>query len=146
MKKKKLFGTLLMAFAISMGLTSCSKDDEGSTGIMIRMRNADNGKTKLDLYGGDWIINSANNFELYWCPADQIGEPQIASVGKVGGLQKVLNVPSSGWVYEIAVEPRAGYVIKFKNEYTRLWVEDWIVSTTGDIIGAVVYYEEDWKP
>lgn len=141
MKIKKWISICLLSLSIGILLTSCEKESEG---IMIRMRNADNGKTILSLVGGSWVISGANNFELYSF-GNPIYDPNIVKVGKYSGLQDVENIPSSGWAYSVAVEPKAGYIVKCGNSYSRLWVEDWIESTSGGIIGAIVYYEKEWQ-
>ena len=142
MKHTNLFKVLLMAIAISMGFSSCEKDDD--YGIMVRMRNQGNGSTHVSIFDEGMHINSSNNFVFYYY-YDGGGSNQIASVGKVSGLSKVKEIPSSGWTKKIAVEPRMGYVVRNNNRYARIWVKDWIEGTSGGIIGAIVYYEEDWR-
>ena len=49
-----------------------------------------------------------------------------------------------------AVEPGSGYVFKisdgYSDTYGRLYVVEWIVSTSGGIMGAKVKYQYPWKP
>lgn len=156
MKKTHLLKVMLMAMVVSLGFASCEKED-GSEGIMVRMSNADNGRTEIHTVGGRVFINSANNF---YVKDGAIGA--IASVGKVSGFSKIKKVPplniSGGWAQEVAVEPGMGYVvISYDSNGTivdengdtyvaaRIWVEDWIEGTSGGIIGAVVYYEYVWS-
>ena len=74
---------------------------------------------------------------------------RIASVGTKLGLSTIRNIPETGWVSEISVSPGTGYVVKIteneKSVYMRLYVKEWIESTEGGIIGAVVRYEDNWK-
>jgi len=160
MKKTRLLTVLFMAVAIGMGCTSCDKEDD-NTGIMIRMRNADNGKTTIDCVARVYI-DGDNNF----CTEEGVEVGcVIASVGKVSGLSKIKEMPplfnqhqTGSWAEKVAVEPGMGYVVLgpktngtiVLNEYgdtwaaSRIWVEDWIKNSSGGIIGAVVYYEYVW--
>lgn len=109
-------------------------DDGGFT-------NTNQGKVELN-------ISSSNNFILhgnysYYMSYD------IASIGSVTSLSTITNIPSSGWVKQIAVNPGTGYVIRYRGNgfgytYARLYVKDWLVSTGGGIIGATVIYQDKW--
>lgn len=116
--------------------------------------------TKLLLY-----LNQNNNFEFdeYYVYDDSYQNydgynspvSPIACVGPVKGLNKITSIPQSGWVDEMAAQPGNGYVIRNQlrhgnhgfNEfiYARVYVEDWLVSTTGGIIGVTLRYEDNWK-
>lgn len=107
----------------------------------------------------DLGIDAYNNFYLrqnsYYTT---LGSPKanatIASIGSVRGLSKIKQIPQSGWTDRLAVNPGNGYVIKFEGScesgtfchYARVYVEEWIESTSGGIIGAIVRYEGNWKP
>ncbi len=133
-----------MAMVIGIGFTSCEKDD-GSEGIELRMRNSDNGRDRIQLFNNRycWLwMTSSNNFYI-----SEIGE--ISCVGSVNSLGRIKKIPESGWVNEISVNPRKGYIIRLEFDgvinYARVYVEDWIESTGGGIIGAVIRYQDNWK-
>lgn len=153
---------------------ACTKDDDtrtnngGGTGTVI---NDDNTGIELNLSnsGNDIIsfttnyvdnygsintavcllkMTSSNNFVLEsnfsaWLDYD------IASVGQVSGLSSIYNIPTAGWVKQIAVSPGAGYVVRYKGNafgytYARIYVKDWMVNTDGGIMGATVIYQDWW--
>lgn len=92
---------------------------------------------------GDWVeVTESNNFSSW--------NGQIASVGKVKGIADIKSVPNSGWAKRTAIVPGNGYVAKAsydgKIAYGRFYVVDFITSTDGGIIGAIVKYQEDWQP
>lgn len=170
MKKKHLLGLLLMAMAVGVGFVSCERDD-GSEGIEFRMRNSDNGNDIISLlqvdtsyYIGETFVHekyrttlyltSSNNFKVIesWEIVSifyDTYDGHIACIGNVNSLSKIKTIPNSGWTSEVAVHPGQGYVIQNKHgdfcRYARLYVEDWIESTDGGIIGAVIRYQDNWK-
>lgn len=78
----------------------------------------------------------------------------IADVGKKGGLGDVIEKPTSGWTKSAAVIPGNGYVIRIKKSgelnstmpyyYGRVYVKQFINSTSGGIIGATIKYQFDF--
>lgn len=77
-----------------------------------------------------------------------IGE--ISNIGNVGNLSGITNIPTSGWVSQMAVMPGKGYVIRYRGfgfnyTYARVYVKDWILSTDGGIIGATIAYQDKWE-
>lgn len=99
--------------------------------VTLSLRDKDNGYTYL---GNIYITNE--NFSGYLC--------HFSSLGKVKGLGNVANIPTTGWVSQIAVKPGHGYVAYdgMRNKYYRIFVTDYIVSTLGGIIGAEIKYQE----
>lgn len=106
------------------------------------------GRFEGNTSNGVWVANTETPF---W---------SIASVGNVTGLGRINTIPETGWASEVAVHPGNGYVIRCKWDgeiysgtglyahfcrYARVYVEDWIESTSGGIIGAVIRYEDNWK-
>ena len=102
----------------------------------------------------DLGIDSYNNFYLrqnsnYITSGRPKANATIASIGSVRGLNKVNKIPQSGWTDRVAVNPGNGYVIRFEGScesgtfchYARVYVKEWIESTSGGIIGAIVRYE-----
>lgn len=130
--------------------TGCSKNDDPDNGgyikpdqnvadptgtIELSMRNANNGDTYLD----DLHIGKDDNFSG--------SGTFIASLGAVRGLGNVSSIPSAGWASKVAVTPGCGYVVynSYKDEYTRIYVVDYITSVTGGIMGADIKYQKPFK-
>lgn len=141
---------LLCIFSFAT-FSSCTKDNGGdnNTGIEFRMRNAANGWDAVDFGGAVALsISSSNNF---FFPEGGYSLADIASVGRVNSLSGITTIPNSGWCDEIAVHPGTGYVVRCRSNdtdsfhYGRVYVEEWIESTSGGIIGAVLWYEDKWK-
>lgn len=148
-----------MAIVIGFGFASCEKDD-GSEGIEFRMRNRDNGDDRISILGMDSAyhdmygyygtdvalgISVSNNFYV----SSWRSNCSITCVGSVSNIRRINRIPESGWANEVSVKPGNGYVIRHKNmnelcHYARVYVEDWIESTSGGIIGAVIRYQDDW--
>ena len=112
--------------------------------ITLKMRNSENGETKISFGGEHFYINSANNF---YSPYGS--SVQFCDMG-TKKLSAIKTVPTSGWAREVAVTPNHRYVIRsdiqgYEQKYLKLYVVDYITSTTGVIIGAEVQYCE-WTP
>ena len=154
----------LVAMTLGVAMTSCEKEEPNGSStdtplpgsITVKMRNEDNGNTKIyidDSHNAYLYIVSANNF---CCNIFRgLYDFEIASVGKVGGLGHITEVPSSGWSSEVSVFVGHGYVVRWRTgilvgteviyedyNYLRLFVHDEIVSTGGGIIGYTVSYIE----
>lgn len=157
---------LYMAFIVfaSFMLTACEKDNDyssagkgnGSTTngnipdpegtINVSMRNGD--KNTATIIGNDFYIGYDNNF------TNVDNDVAFVCVGKVNGLGNITGIPKKGWAKNVALEPGNGYIVHNKgynegydyntdnNFYYRLYVEDYILSTTGGIIGAKVKYQK----
>ncbi|MBR1549269.1 MAG: hypothetical protein IJ634_01360 [Bacteroidales bacterium] len=94
----------------------------------------------------EFAINKSNNFYLEHY---SIIKCEIARVGNVASMSSINSIPTSGWVQQIAVNPGTGYLIRYKGDgfgytYVRLYVKDWIVNTSGGIIGATIVYQDKW--
>lgn len=147
---KKIFSALLCG-AFVLSLTGCGDDEPAApeqnsgteispdanvpdpTGtIELAMRDEDNGKTWL---GSIYIENE--NFCSY-------GDVKFAGLGAVRGLGNVVNIPIVGWTTKVKVTPGNGYVAydAYSDKYYRIFVTDYIVNTSGGIIGADVKYQE----
>ena len=171
MKQLRTFMTLcLVAMTLGVAITSCEKEElnGGSTdtplpgSITVKMRNEDNGCTKIVFGISNVFINEANNFEVASVRGfdnndqEYREEIEIASVGKVNGLGGITTIPESGWIDEASVFVGHGYVVRWQRNdwgsdtdsnksdysYGRIFVHDEIVSTGGGIIGYTVSYIE----
>lgn len=145
----------LFALAILTCFYACSEDtsdgisvdpdkkvpDPAGT-IQLAMRNSDNGQTELD---NIYIENE--NFRGHE------GVHYFTSLGPVNGLGNVAHIPTSGWASSVAVIPGHGYVAYSAGDsywgtpqrWYRIYVTDYIVSTSGGIIGAKVKYQAPFK-
>ena len=158
--------SLFLLAAVTFLFPACEKNNssvDGSSGgedtsgmITLKMRNSDNSSTtEISVsggYGGYFYINSANNF------CSGYSGIQFCDMG-TKKLSAIKTVPTSGWAREVAVTPNHRYVIRYeytiwnsdlqRNEqkvaYLKLYVVDYITSTSGSIIGAEVQYCE-WTP
>ena len=101
----------------------------------------------LELDGDSYVIavNLANNFTVWKSWRIQLSDPMIVSVGSVKGIGAINAIPSSGWTSEIAARPGNGYIVHFRNEYIRMYVVDYMVDTSGGIMGVYVKYQRNWK-
>lgn len=102
----------------------------------------------IDEYWADGHFVSRSNSTTPQCC-----ESKILSVGDVSGLSEVNNVPSSGWSDHATVQVGHGYIIRSQStsfslitfrRYAKVYVESWVKGATGDIIGVVVQYENNW--
>lgn len=114
-------------------------DPEGT--IQLSMRDDDNGKTLLDN-----IYISDENFASYYrytTPEGPVLYVTFVSLGNMSGLANIKQIPTTGWASKVAVVPGNGYIAydNLTDSYYRLYVTDYIVSTTGGIIGADVKYQ-----
>ena len=154
--KTKWFIYLVVAL-FSFSFVACGDDDEGGT--------RDNPSTASDP-AGTIVANLANNSTVTFSVSESYGsKPQIrlnssnnlsmynseiVSVGSVNGLSSINKVPENGWSKEVAAIPGYGYIIQWRKSsstygYVRLYVVDWMTSTTGGIMGCTVKYQE-WTP
>ncbi len=155
---------LLLLATIGLLFPACEGNlndpDEYPEGVItLKMRNSDNGKTRLVLFGlvDCYIyITPANNF---YCYDYSVYSMEICDAG-AKKLSTVKNLPTTGWTKELAVIPGHCYVIKCIQDYWdqaiqdyrdgapkyyKLYVNDFIYSTSGGIIGAEIQYCE-WNP
>ena len=125
-------------------------DPEGT--IMLTMANTN----QLSAHGGVlmgppvergnscFCMDENNNFyggSYYGANCD------IANVGKVSGLGSIKTIPASGYVRETSAEIGHGHVIRAADgTYARLYVVEWVLNTSGGILGAKVKYQYPWAP
>lgn len=121
-------------------------DPDGT--ISLSMHNASNGGTMLD----DLSIGRDNNFHT-----DTYS--MIVDCGEISGLGNIQYIPNEGWAREVQVKPSHGYVLihyshmggsaqpEFQvKEVIRIYVQDWITNTMGEIIGADIKYQAPFNP
>lgn len=152
MKKNNLlnFLTIMMVMMLSFCFISCGGGDDEKENtesnqpippsttvsdpigtISLSMRNEINGNTKF----GKIYINSGNNFAGVY----------FTSLGTMKGLGEVSKIPTVGWASQVAVKPSTGYVAFSDGSFTRIYVEDYVLSSSGDVIGANIKYQEPFK-
>ena len=140
--------TMIMVAMLSIGFTSCGDDENENPDsgkpispstpvndpigtISLSMRNESNGKTKL----GDIYIDTGDNFTGAY----------FTSLGVVNGLGNVSTIPSTGWATRVAVKTGNEYVAAFGESFLRIYVEDYVVNASGEVIGAKIKYQEPFK-
>jgi len=74
------------------------------------------------------------------------GGGETVNIGAVHGLGNVTDKPGSGYTNNCLLQKGHGYVVRYKKSYNtpsdvtfyyaRFYVVDWVISTTGGIIGA----------
>lgn len=87
-------------------------------------------------------MDEANNF--YISPyKDGSYSGKIVSVGKVAGLGNITTVPAAGWKEKAVVDVSEGYVAinTYGDTYARIYVMDYMTSTTGGIMGTRIKYQ-----
>lgn len=147
--KKILWWSAMLVWGVAVcGFTACSDNDsDGGSGgtvpdpegtIVLQMPNDGS-----YYYLADYIelgLDAMNNFRI-------IGG-SIMSVGKVAGLGAIRNIPSGAkWGNSTVATPGYGYIMSPGDDsYVRLYVESYITSSGGTIIGAKVKYELGWTP
>ena len=152
--RNKFYPLFVIIISVLTTLSSCDKNDdtffneipdidnpfeilpdpEGT--IQLSMRDDDNGKTLLD----NIYISDENFASNYVWPGNTV---TFVSLGSMNGLANIKQIPTTGWASKVAVVPGNGYIAydNLTGSYYRLYVTDYIVSTTGGIIGADVKYQ-----
>ncbi len=161
--KTRWFIYLVVAL-FSFSFVACGDDDEGGTRDNPSTASDPAGTIIANLANNNWVnlpgggsirLNTSNNLEVY-----NNGSQEIVSVGSVNGLSSINKVPENGWSREVSAIPGYGYIIRcvksssydessktriYTYGYTRLYVVDWMTSTTGGIMGCTVKCQE-WTP
>lgn len=152
--RNKFYPLFVIIISVLTALSSCDKNDdtffneipdidnpfeilpdpEGT--IQLSMRDDDNGKTLLD----NIYISDENFASNYVWPGNTV---TFVSLGSMNGLANIKQIPTTGWASKVSVVPGNGYIAydRSKDSYYRLYVTNYIVSTTGGIIGADVKYQ-----
>ena len=144
---------MLVCFVIALfAFTTCGNDDDTSSSnksvpdpegtILVAMRNSNNGTTYVTPDG----CNS------YFCIYNDnfAGDFTFATIGKLSGLGNITSIPTNGWANQVAVLQGYGYVAKYEYQgqitYVRIYVDSYLTSTSGGIMGANVKYQSPFKP
>lgn len=112
-------------------------DPEGTVTVNIT-NNGRDGEVALPDLGVRLYIDEGNNFRLYYLSGNS---GTIVSLGAMKGLGNVVTVPIEGWSTSVAVVPGNGYVVRNNGNYARLYVDSYMTSTSGGIMGATVKYQ-----
>ena len=165
-KKNLLWSILIILFAsmFSVSLVSCGDDDDDNPNESTITENDPEGTILINLVNNDddvcideeWPymyvgMTPQNNIDTWY----QSG--QIVSVGKVKGISAIKKIPENGWAERCAATPGSGYVIRQLKrhpndhsrtegyKYCRVYLVDFITSTSGGIMGATIKYQL-WNP
>ena len=154
MSKKILFQLMAcMVVCLSACFSSCSKDDSDEFEPTENVSSQDpEGTIVLNMEGGasgnyykigelgEIHVDAANNFR-----GDDRNSYKIefVTIGKVDGLSKVNQIPTSGWAESAAVIPGTGYMMRYYSssysrenpQYVRIYVVDHLTSTYTDEMG-----------
>lgn len=112
-------------------------DPEGTVTVNIT-NNGRDGEVELPDLDVELYIDEGNNFRLHTAIYSR---SQIVSLGAMKGLGNVVTVPIEGWSSSVAVVPGNGYVVRNNGNYARLYVDSYMTSTSGGIMGATVKYQ-----
>lgn len=112
-------------------------DPEGTVTVNIT-NNGRDGEVALPDLGVRLYIDEGNNFRLYYLSGNS---GTIVSLGAMKGLGNVVTVPIEGWSTSVAVVPGNGYAVRNNGNYARLYVDSYMTSTSGGIMGATVKYQ-----
>lgn len=152
-----------MALLTATVFISCGKDEEVSDTsnsttsvpdpegtVLVSMRNESNERTLVDLfpesgYSPSLYIDKGNNFNC-------TGTMSFCVIGEVAGLGNIRSVPEQGWASKVSVLPGYGYVARVYSYssgdyfYARLYVIEYIVNTSKEILGARIKYQTPFFP
>ena len=154
----KTIWIILPLVLVSLCMISCGDDDEGGTredpvttadpeGTIVANLTNDLHYINFKPYSGLLGMNSANNLRT-----DQM---EIVSVGNVKGLSSITKIPENGWTNTTAAIPGYGYILRSEVKwdeasqkhlymYVRVYVVDYMKSTSGGIMGCTIKYHF-WK-
>lgn len=99
-------------------------------------------------------LNSSNNLEAR---SNGGWGSQIVSLGEVKNLSQIKKIPNSGWTNQVAAIPGYGYIYRTPHgfiysspepdiSYARIYVVDYLKTSSGEIVGVTIKYQENWVP
>ena len=163
MSKKILFQlmTCMTIVCLSACFSSCSKDDSDEFEPTENVSSQDpEGTIVLNMSSGasgnyyqigdlcEIHIDEANNFK-----GERYSGAKFVSVGLVSGLGKITQIPTSGWAESAAVVPGTGYVMRYGDQYARIYVVEYLGmtytdeqgNTYGQTTGATIKYQAPFQ-
>lgn len=161
---KKILSLLMacMVVCLCTCFSSCSKDDsddelEQTTNVSSQdpegtiVLNMSSGASGNYYQIGNLCeihIDEANNFK-----GERYSGAKFVSVGLVSGLGKITQIPTSGWAESAAVVPGTGYVMRYGDQYARIYVVEYLGmtytdeqgNTYGQTTGATIKYQAPFQ-
>lgn len=147
---------VLATATLTFTAVGCGEDDEptsgkNNTGEQLNPEGDPEGTVTVNIGNdgkeigiGNIDISMTDDNNFYSWPSE------LLSVGKVQGLSSVRNVVAAGWSNDVLVQPGYGYVLRSMSSnkyiYARLYVEDYVTTTSGGIMGAKVKYQYPFYP
>lgn len=150
---------VLAAAALAFAAVGCGEDDEptsgkNNTGEQLNPEGDPEGTVTVNI-GNDGKSMSLGDISIRMTEDNNFSTVSttdgLLSVGKVQGLSSVRNVSSVGWGSNVLVQPGYGYVLRELlrgsiYRYARLYVEDYVTTTSGGIMGAKIKYQYPFYP
>jgi hypothetical protein len=135
MLRKKRNYAVLSVIMLMIWTSGCHKDDDdsSSTSTTYKMKNANNGQTFL---GG--------NTSIYLDNDNCFTGGQFVDLGRISGLDDILNIPDTDWRLTMPITPEYGYVARYGADYYGIYVVAYLTdaSDASLITGAEVYYQK----
>ena len=136
-------------------------DPEGTIVVNIRNRNSvnsyyDSGAyAELNgiytrIYDNNEVYNGSEQLRIDEADNLYADHCNIVCIGKVNGLGDIRKIPQSGWAKKALVVPGYGYIVERWKEdnyiphCARIYVVDYMLDTSGGIIGATIKYQSPW--
>ncbi len=146
---------VLAAAALAFAAVGCGEDDEptsgkNNTGEQLNPEGDPEGTVTVNI-GNDGKSMNLGGISIRMTEDNNFSTTDgLLSVGKVQGLSSVRNVSSVGWGSNVLVQPGYGYVVRngswSRYKYARLYVEDYVTTTSGGIMGAKIKYQYPFYP
>lgn len=146
---------VLAAAALTFAAVGCGEDDEptsgkSNTGEQLNPEGDPEGTVTVNI-GNDGKAMNIGGISIRMTEDNNFAtSDKLLSVGKVQGLSSVRNVSAVGWSSYVLVQPGYGYVVRNESwsryKYARLYVEDYVTTTSGGIMGAKIKYQYPFYP
>lgn len=164
--KTNVFKKLVAVFCILLCTTfiSCEKTINENDPEDVIIVNMICNQTNIEIFSQNdnleimFYIDNANNFVSSGYVSSGSGHSgymiEFASVGQVSCISDIQYIPNGGWNGRLAVVPGNGYVVRkcfdehlqytTNYQYARIYVVDYLLNTSGEIIGATIKYQTPW--
>lgn len=148
---------VLAAAALAFAAVGCGEDDEptsgkSNTGEQLNPEGDPEGTVTVNI-GNDGKSMNIGDIDMSIRMTDDNNfstSSRLLSVGKVQGLSSVRSVSPVGWSSNVLVQQGYGYVLRNsswqRHRYARLYVEDYVTTTSGGIMGAKIKYQYPFYP